>query len=369
MIQAAVLQDVDRIEVLERPEPTITAQQGQVLVEVGAVGICGSDVLRFGTGKGYGFPLVLGHEMAGTIAQVSKGSAFSPGQRVAIFPCLPDHEDPDARLGDWAMSRNYDYLGSRSDGGMQEKLVVPERNLVPLPDDMPLVVGAVVEPAAVALHGVLKFSIQEPKEAVVIGAGPIGNLSAQWLKFRGARRVVLLDIDDKKLDVARSLGFEVANSAHLGEDEIKDLSSTGRGFDLVVEASGSPKAFDSAIQVGAPRAELLLLGDISHDIQLEKSTFTQILRKEMKLLGTWNSRIEPAHSNEWQLVVEQIGKALHVLPLISAVHSFVEADSVLRGLFARTHWANKTVLTVSEVARREAIDLFASHPEICARLR
>lgn len=367
-MRAAVLRAIDRIEIEERPEPSGPLEKGEVLIELGAVGICGSDVLRFGAGKGYGFPIVLGHEMAGTVIKVAAGSKFSGGERVAVFPCLPDHADPEARRGDWAMSLNYDYMGSRSDGGMQEKLVVPERNLVRLPDEMPLVVGATVEPAAVALHGVLKFSIDQPKDALVLGAGPIGNLAAQWLRFRGVRRVLVVDIDEKKLDIAQGMGFETANPAELEDEELRTLSSNERGFDLVVEASGSPKAFETAIQVGAPRAELLLLGDISQNIDLQKDTFTQILRKEMKLLGTWNSRIEPAYANEWALVVQEIGKAIDVLSLVSKVHPFENADSVLRDLFQRTTWANKTIVAVSEIAKRETVELFGSESEICGEL-
>lgn len=363
-MKAAVLENTNHIRIHDRPQPSVGQTNGAVVVEVGAVGICGSDVLRFGSGKGYGFPLVLGHELAGTVAEHGAASAFKVGQKVAIFPCLPDHDDPEARKGDWAMSRGYDYLGSRSDGGMQERLLVPERNLVLLPDDLPLVIGAGVEPAAVALHGILKFGMQEPKSAVVIGAGPIGNFAAQWLRFRGSQTVILLDIDDKKLDVARELGFETLNPAGLGAGEIKEMSPSGRGFDLVVEASGSPIAFQQAIEIGAPRAEVLLLGDISSEISLRREVFTQILRKEMKLIGTWNSRIDPAHSNEWRLVIDQIGKALHIKPLVSGIYSFLDADRVLRNLFERTVWANKTVLVVSETARNEAVELFSSEPHV-----
>ena len=141
----------------EVPDPQPFGER-PVLVRVGAVGVCGSDLLRVGHGTAYHYPLVLGHEFSAVVEQPPAGSRFSPGDRVAVFPLLPNPDDPLTEIGEPALGSGYDYFGSRRDGGLAELLWVPERNLVPVPASMPLLHAAMVEPAAVALHAVRKLT-------------------------------------------------------------------------------------------------------------------------------------------------------------------------------------------------------------------
>jgi hypothetical protein len=170
-----------------------------VLVRVGGVGVCGSDLLRFAYGTAYHYPLVLGHEFSAVVDEVPDGSRFAPGDKVAVFPLLPREGDPFTQIGEWALGAAYDYFGSRRDGAMAERLWWPEANLVPVPAHVPLVHAAVVEPAAVALHAVRKLRVPAHGSALVIGAGPIGALAAQWLRILGWTKVFVADVDSRKL--------------------------------------------------------------------------------------------------------------------------------------------------------------------------
>ena len=287
-----------------------------VLVRVGAVGVCGSDLLRFGKGTAYHYPLVLGHEFSAVVEQPPAGSRFAPGDRVAVFPLLANPDDPLTEIGEPALGTGYDYFGSRRDGGMSELLYVPERNLIPVPASMPLLHAAMVEPAAVALHAVLKLQVPANGSALVIGAGPIGALAAQWLRILGWTRVLVADIDPAKRRVMSDLGFETIDAA--GDTVRQALLLTGTGVDAAVEASGLPATLLQALEATAPRGQVLILGDLKGDVTIPRALVSSLIRRELTVLGTWNSKIAPAGRSEWDMVIANIAAGrLQVAPLIS----------------------------------------------------
>jgi len=277
-MKAVVLEGPRTLAVRDLPEPEPIGSDS-VLVRIGAVGVCGSDVLRFGKDKAYHYPLVLGHEFSALVERAPAGSRFAHGDRVAVFPLLPPHDDPMAEVGEYALSSGYDYFGSRRDGGLQQYLHVPERNLIPLPAGFSLVKAAVVEPAAVALHAVLKLTIPANGTALVIGAGPIGALAAQWLRIRGCTRVVVADVDARKREVMSALGFETIDAA--GDDTVEAIRNLtgGRGPSIAVEAGGRPVTLLQAIECLGPMGQVLLLGDVSGDLTIPQATLLSIRRR------------------------------------------------------------------------------------------
>ncbi len=355
-IKAAVVEEPHRLVWRDVPEPEPVGPR-PVRVRVGAVGVCGSDVLRYAYGTAYHYPLVLGHEFSGTVDEAPADSRFRTGDKVAVFPLLPRPEDPMTQVGEWALSADYDYYGSRRDGAMAEILSVPEANLVPVPQHVPLVHAAVVEPAAVALHAVLKLDVPASGTALVVGAGPIGALAAQWLRILGWTHVVVADVDPRKLEVMSGLGFEVIDA--VAQDTVaaaKELTS-GRGVDAAVEASGLPATFLQCLDAAAPQGQVLVLGDLKGDVTITRSQISSLIRRELVVLGTWNSKIAPAGRSEWDMVVRHIADgSLQVAPLVSAVPDLAEAAHVLEDVAERRVWANKVVFAVSEQARRERDD-------------
>ena len=353
-MKAAVLEAERVLAVRDVPEPEPFGER-PVRVRVGAVGVCGSDVLRFGKGKAYHYPLVLGHEFSAIVDEVPEGSRVAPGDRVAVFPCLPDPRDPLARIGEWVLSSGYDYFGSRRDGGMQELLWVPEDNLLLLPPGTPLIHGAVVEPAAVALHGILKVQVPPHATALVIGAGPIGALAAQWLRIRGVDRVLVADVDERKRAIMVGLGFEVIDAAGDTVAIARELTG-GAGVEIAVEATGIPLTVVQALTVAATMGQVVLMGDVSGDVTLPRELVSTIVRREVRIYGTWNAKIMPPGRSDWDMVIARLGNDLQVAPLVSHTPRLDEAPAVFADLADRRVWYNKVVFTVAEEAAAEAAE-------------
>ena len=352
-MKAAVLQAPEVLSYQDIPDPEPFGDR-PVLVRVGAVGMCGSDLLRF-RGNAYHYPLVLGHEFSAVVEQVPTGSSFAIGDRVAVFPLLANPADPRTGIGEPALGVGYDYYGSRRDGGMAELLWVPEGNLVPVPASLPLLHAAVVEPAAVALHGVLKLQVVAGGVALVIGAGPIGALAAQWLRILGWSRVLVADVDPRKRAVMSDLGFETIDAAGDTVAVARDL--TGTGVDAAIEASGLPATLLQALRATAPRGQVLILGDLKGDVTIPRELISSVIRRELVVLGTWNSKITPAGRNEWQMVVTHIANGrLQVAPLISHAAPLELAAQTFADLAERRTWSNKVLFAVSAEAQAEAFD-------------
>ena len=355
-MKAAVLEGNDLLVYKDVPDPTPFGER-PVLVRVGSVGVCGSDVLRFAHHTAYHYPLILGHEFSAVVEKAPEASRFASGDRVAVFPLLPRHDDPYTGVGEWALSDAYDYFGSRRDGGMAELLWVPEENLVPVPATMPLAHAAMVEPAAVALHAVHKLRAPAAGTAMVIGAGPIGALAAQWLRILGWTRVLIADVDPRKLELMAELGFEVIDAAAQDAVTAARGRTGGRGVDAVVEATGFPSAFIQCLEVAAPQGQVLVLGDLKGDATIPQALISSFIRRELVIIGTWNSRITPSRHSEWDMVTEHIARgSLAVAPLISHVRGLEEAPTLMADMAAKRVWSNKVVFAVSQEARDEAAD-------------
>lgn len=352
-MKAAVVEAPNQLVWRDLPEPEPVGPR-PVKVRIGGVGVCGSDVLRYAHGTAYHYPLVLGHEFSGTVEEVPENSAFQIGDKVAVFPLLPRPEDPLTQVGEWALSADYDYFGSRRDGAMGELLWVPEANLVPVPANVPLVHAAVVEPAAVALHAVLKLRVPAAGAALVIGAGPIGALAAQWLRILGWTRVIVADVDERKRAVMADLGFEVVDASTQDTvAAVKELTN-GRGVEASVEASGLPGTFLQCIDVAAAQGQVLVLGDLKGDVTISREQISSFIRRELTILGTWNSKVAPAGRSEWDMVVQHVADgSLAVAPLVSHLPDLADAAQVMDDVAHRRIWSNKVVFAVSDEAKRE----------------
>ena len=179
--------------------------------------------------------------------RAAAGRVASPGDRVAVFPLLANPDDPLTEIGEPALGTGYDYFGSRRDGGMAELLYVPERNLFPVPAAMPLLHAAMVEPAAVALHAVLKLRVPANGSALVIGAGR----SARWPRSGCASWAgpgCWWPTSTRKRRVMGELGFETIDAAPMtGRTPRPPPAGGGRG------PSRLPASRAGAGPGGAPR--------------------------------------------------------------------------------------------------------------------
>ncbi len=344
-MKALVLEKNQILTYKEVPVPVPEADKN-ILVKVLASGICGSDIPRGFGNHSYHYPLIMGHEFAGIVEKAPADSCFKKGSRVVIFPLLPCYSCKACKNKDYAKCENYDYYGSRRDGGFAEYVYVPETNLISLPDDLDMSHAAMTEPCAVAHRGASKFNIIDGSSGLVIGAGPIGNMVAQWLKLKGCGTVYVSDINDEKLKLAESMGFIAINSLKQDLVEVIGELTSGEGVNHVVEACGLPSTFLQAIKCTSKNGEIVFMGNIKGTFSLDEGDFSSILRKELKIYGTWNSSIAPSDNNDWKTVLQFIGKEIDVKPLISHKPMLSEGSDIFQKFFEDSSCFNKVIFQI-----------------------
>ena len=287
------------------PEPRGT----ELLVRVGACGICGSDlprVFEHGTSSGK-YPLTIGHEFAGEIVAV--GDRADPsliGKRGAVFPLIPCRSCDPCTQGNFAQCEHYDYLGSRSDGGFAEYCLIPSAwHLIISNGPATLESLALTEPACVAQHAIRQADVTAGSFVVIFGAGPIGLLAAQWAQIFGAEPL-LVDISPEKIEFAKKKGFSAVNSAEENICEAVLKYNGGKLADAAVEGTGVGSVISDCIQCVRPHGTVALLGNPVGDAILPFGIHSMALRKELTVRGVWNSSRSPWPVDEWQCTVEMI---------------------------------------------------------------
>lgn len=343
-MKALVLVKNGELVVKEMPIPPAPNDEDCVLVKIAACGVCGSDLPRAFHGKAYHYPLVMGHEFS-AIVQEDKG-AVKKGDRVAVFPLIPNKKHPTYATGDYAQGVGYDYFGSRRDGAFSEYLYVPLSNLYKLPDYVNILHASMTEPAAVALHGVRKMHISAGDTALVIGAGPIGNMVAQWLRIHGCGTVILADVDHRKLKVAQDMGFDTILSSKVDPVQEMKKRTNGAGAIRVVEACGLPITFLQALQCAAMFGEVVFMGNILGEFKIGEKDFSDILRKELTIYGTWNSKVVPLGRDDWSTVLKFMDKELQVASLITDVVTLEQGPEIFDSLLNKKAYHNKVIFTM-----------------------
>ncbi len=341
-MKALVLARDAVVEYRDVPDP-VRPGPGWTLIKVEYSGICNSDLHRGFEGAAYHYPLIMGHEFSGTVEEPAESGRFPRGARVIVFPLIPCRACVPCQTGDFAQCTDYDYLGSRRDGAFAERVWAPEENLFAVPEGVSLLDASLTEPCAVALHGTGKLSIQAGDTGAVFGGGPIGNMAAQWMRLRGCQTVMVVDIDEKKLAIAAEMGF-VPIDSRAGDpvEQIKEKTG-GAGADRVVEAIGLPLTFLQAVQAGARFGEVVFLGNIRGGFQIGERDFSSILRRELTIKGTWNSRVVPKSRNEWTTVLSHLGSRLEIARLVSHTPRLSEGADIFRRVLARKEFFNKVV--------------------------
>jgi len=331
-MQALVLHAVGDARFESIPRPQVDADR--VLVRIGFCGVCGSDIPRVFVKGTYSFPTVCGHEFAGVVEACGPDvTDLEPGTRVAVFPllwcgrCLPCEQ------GKYVQCTDYDYLGSRSNGGFAEYVAAPRRNLLIVPENVSLEEAAMTEPAAVALHAVKQGGGCTPGETVVVlGAGPIGVMVAQWARAMGASRVMLFDLVAEKLELARQLGFsDVYNSREVDPVATVQAATEGQGAHLALDAAGVPPTLLQALEATRRGGRVVLLGNPSGDVTLPVPLISQLLRREIRISGTWNSTYSVHGDDDWRATLEAMSTgAINLRPLVTHRVSLEQSFEALR---------------------------------------
>ena len=272
----------DRIEPKEVSLPEIG--EGEALIEVEACGFCGSDIsIVAGTHPRAKAPLTIGHELAGTVVQLRSASAtLAVGDRVTTYPLISCGECHPCTHGNPHVCRNLRLFGFDVDGGMAQYVKLPVASLIKLLPGMSARTGALIEPLAVAVHGVARAKLDAVELAVVLGAGPIGLLTALTAQAQGVPRVVISDVLSARLDLASSLGLESVAAGESLRKLVLDYSKQN-GADLLFECAGHPSSAHEMTALVRPRGTIVNLGVFKKPVAIDMQA---VNFKELEILGS-----------------------------------------------------------------------------------
>lgn len=304
-----------RVERQARPEPG----PGEVLVRIAAGGICGSD-LHYYLHGGFGAvrlrqPMILGHELAGTIAETGAGvEALSLGQKVAVNPSLPCAHCRFCLEGLPQHCLDMRFFGSAMrmphvQGGFADFVVCRAAQAVPIPDNVSLDQAAFAEPLSVCLHAVSRAGSILGRRVLITGAGPIGLLTALAARRAGAAEIIITDVRDAPLVKAREIGVDRAINLTTDADALEPLKTEKGQIEIVFEASGSPAAILVSLPLLRPQGILVQIGQ-GGEVNLPISV---MVAKEIEFRGSF--RFHPEFATAVRFLSEGL---VDVRPLLSA---------------------------------------------------
>lgn len=350
-MKAWVLQGIDSLVLKEVPVPALGS--GEVLVAVRAAGICGSDIPRVYRTGAHRHPLIPGHEFSGEVVELGENVDRSwLGKRVGVFPLIPCRSCEPCRRKQYEMCRNYDYLGSRRDGGFAEYVAVPVWNLLTLPQSVSYEEAAMLEPMAVAVHAMRRMlsesdiwisengkragfagEAEAEKKAgnisvAVCGLGTIGLLLLMFLKEAGIREVYAVGNKDFQKEMAKKLGVTeefYCDSRRQDQHQWLMERTGGRGVDQYYECVGKSETYELAVDGTAPAGRVVLVGNPYSDMMLKKEVYWKILRNQLTILGTWNSSFTQEAGDDWHYVLERLAQG-RIAPAGMISHRFALAE-------------------------------------------
>jgi len=269
-MEAALFYGGKDIRVESVPDPI--PEPEQVLVEVQATGICGSDLHGYhrvpNTTRP---PRIGGHELTGRIAEVGKATRmYRVGDRVAVEPTIPCNSCPECLTGNYNLCSKLIHIGGHISGGFAEYVLAPESNVYELPGQVSFEAGAMAEVYAVAVHALSVTPVQPGDHVAVIGSGPIGLTIAQMAQLSGASSVAVIGKPDAPLRLAKDwinavpINVDAANPA-----EAIEAWSQGRGADVVFEAvGGSAQTLQQATEIAGNRGKICMVGGHTAPLEL-----------------------------------------------------------------------------------------------------
>ncbi len=345
-MKAWVLEKIGKITSCDVNIPDIG--QDEVLVKVKAAGICGSDIPRvFETGA-HVMPLIPGHEFSGVVEKTGEiVSTELVGKQVGVYPLIPCGKCASCLNGHPETCREYNYLGSRCDGGFGEWVKVPAKNLKLLPDGVTFEQAAMLEPLAVAIHAVKQALTDDDKskKVIVCGAGTIGLLMTAFLRSLGFADIVLVGNRENRRELALATGISK-------EEYIlfKDAKATlSQSADVFFECVGKNECLSLGIECLKPGGKLVTVGNPASDMELTRNCYWKILRNQLTVIGTWNSTIafgeRSKNKDDWDLAIDLIASGkLHPEKLITHRLKFDELYDGLKMMRDKTEEYAKVMM-------------------------
>lgn len=316
-MKALLLTAASQLEYVDFPAPVPTEEE--VLIRVRACGICGSDIHGWDGSTGRRRPpLIMGHEASGEIVSVGpKVQKWKAGDRVTFDSTIYCGQCTYCKEGHINLCENRRVVGVaplefRQHGAFAEYVTLPPRILYALPDTLSFPHAAMVEPVSIAIHAVQRVKIAPTDSVVVVGSGMIGLFVIQALRWAGAKKIIAVDLSEKRLQLARELGAtETIKSDAVDVAAEVSRMTGGRGADHAFEVVGFAPTFNLAVASLRRGGSIVLVGNLSPKIELPLQV---IVNREITLHGSC------ASAGEYPLCLDLIAKGIiKVDPMIAAV--------------------------------------------------
>ena len=262
----------------------------EVLIEVKACGVCGTDLHMFHGDKGAfenSYPLVMGHEFSGVIARIGSGvTKFEVGDHVVVDPNVYCGQCAPCQRGAVHYCEHMVGIGTTVYGGFAEYCTVPERAVYRVPKELPFEVAAMMEPVSCALHGIDRSNIRPGDVAVIIGYGPIGEIMFQLAQCAGAAQIAVIEPQKAKREKALKHGAVLAVDP-MTEDVKAVLQKAGIEPTTVIECVGRKNTMEMALDIAANQATVMLFGLTPPETKLDVYAYEQLFKKEISVTGSY----------------------------------------------------------------------------------
>ncbi|NNE91834.1 MAG: galactitol-1-phosphate 5-dehydrogenase [Verrucomicrobiales bacterium] len=345
-MKALTLTAYNQFEYGDAPNPEVGPKE--VLIAVKACGICGSDIHGMDGSSGRRQPpIIMGHEAAGQIAEVgSEVTDWKPGDRVTFDSTVYCGECEACRSGQINLCPERNVLGVSCDdyrrhGAFAEFVKVPQHILCPIPDAVEYEQAAFAEPVSIALHGVNRVPLNPGDSAVVVGAGLIGLLVVQALKAKGAGTVIAVDLDEKRLELAKELGADHALISN--EDvpaQVRELVGNDDGADVALEVVGFGPTMKIAVESVKKGGSIGCIGNLKAEVPFPLQA---VVTRELSVFGSC------ASAGEYEAAVNAVADgSIKVEPLISAIADLKDGSEWFQKLYRNEDGLMKVILCPGE---------------------
>jgi 2-desacetyl-2-hydroxyethyl bacteriochlorophyllide A dehydrogenase len=283
-MKAAVLYGPHDLRLIEIPIPVLNDEEN-VLIQVRAIGICGSDVHAYhGKLATVSFPRIIGHEVVGEVVEVGNAvTKVRVGDHVVMDPVVSCGECPACKAGRHNVCRDVKCMGVACEGGAAEYIVLPQKNVFSMPNSLSWRDAVVAEPYTIGAQVVSQGRVKAGDKMLVMGAGPIGLVILQAAKRLGAQ-VLVADLSAARLELAKKMQADVVIEP-TKQDLAQAISefTNGYGVDVAVDAVGAPSLFEQVIDLTAPAGRIVVIGFNPIPAQISE---LQITRKELEIRGS-----------------------------------------------------------------------------------